>query len=100
MNEFISQQTAPFIAHGILAVFGAVVHALNAVKSGKSKTWADHLILGTVASFAGVMFGIAGIYWFGAGSYPALLVTGVGGYMGPQGMAYIQDYVLKLKPTK
>lgn len=100
MNELIPHHIAPFVAHGTLALFGAVVHALNAVKSGKSKNWADHLILGTIASFAGVMFSIAGSYWFGAGSYPALLLTGVGGYMGPQGMSYIQDYVLKMKPMK
>lgn len=98
MQETINEQSAPFIAHGFLAIFGAVVHALTAVRDGTSKTWADHLILVTIASFTGVMFGIAGIYWFGAGSYPALLVTGAGGYMGPQGWAYLQDYILKLRP--
>lgn len=100
MHDIITQQTAPFIAHGALAVFGAIVHSLNAVREGRSKTWTDHLILMTIASFTGVMFGIAGIYWFGAGSYPALLITGAGGYMGPQGWAYLQDYILKLKPSK
>ena len=100
MSELLSQQSTPFAMHGIIALFGAVVHALTAYRDGKSKSWVDHIMLSIIASFSGVMFGLAGIYWFGAGSYPALLITGVGGYIGPPGMSYLTDYVFKLLKAK
>lgn len=95
MHDVLAQEAAPYIAHGTLALFGAVVHALNAYREDKTKSIKDHLVLGTIASFTGVVFGLVGISMFGAASYPALILTALGGYVGPPGMTYMTTYILE-----
>ena len=85
----ITSQTTPYIAHGILALFGAFVHAAKAHREGKSKTFMDLCSLILMSSFSGVMFALMGLEWFGEGSYLALAMAGTGGFIGVEGMTLI-----------
>ena len=64
-----SSQVTPYIAHGALAIFGALVHATKSYREGKSKTAVDFLALTTMSSFSGVMFALIGLEAFGTVAY-------------------------------
>lgn len=82
-----------FVAHGFLAIFGAVVHAANAYRNGKSKTWADFFTLTIMASFSGVMFAIIGLHMFPEGGYMTMAMAGTGGFLGVEGMTVLADKI-------
>jgi hypothetical protein len=69
--------TSALAKHGLIALFGAVVHALNAHRQGKAKGFIEILIFTVIASFSGVMFGLVAVYFFGF-SYITLAITGAG----------------------
>lgn len=94
MQEALGQ-SAPFVAHGLLALFGAIVHASKSYRDGKSKTWIDHVLLLIMSSFSGVIFALLGLEWFGPNSYLSLAMAGTGGYLGVEGMTYIVSYFTK-----
>ncbi len=87
--EGATQVYAPYIAHGGIAFFGAIVHAAKAYRSDESKTWVDHILLTIMSSFSGVMFAIVGFHFFGVDSYISLAMAGTGGYVGVEGMTWI-----------
>lgn len=89
----IADQTTPYLAHGILAVFGAVVHASKSHRDGKSKTFIDFLTLTVMSSFSGVMFALIGFEVFGYESYLSLAMAGTGGFVGVEGMTFIITYL-------
>lgn len=87
MIEPISKST--IAAHGTIAIFGAVVHALKAHRDGKSKAWSDFPILLIMASFSGVMFGLIGINYLPQETYLTMVMAGSGGFLGVEGMSLI-----------
>jgi len=93
MHDLITQQAQPFIAHGLLAFFGAIVHASKAHREGKSKNFMDFLLLTIMSSFSGVMFALLGFEMFGYESYLSLAMAGTGGYVGVEGMTFIVTYL-------
>ena len=95
MHETITQQASPYIAHGILAIFGAFVHAAKAHRDGSSKNFIDFISLTLMSSFSGVMFALIGLEMFGEQSYLTLAMAGTGGFIGVEGMTYIIAYVTK-----
>lgn len=93
MHDLINQQAQPYIAHGLLAVFGAIVHASKAHREGQSKNILDFLLLTVMSSFSGVMFAILGLEIFGTSSYLTLAMAGTGGFVGVEGMTFIVSYL-------
>lgn len=93
MLDQISQQASPFIAHGILAFFGAIVHASKAYRDGKSKNALDFIALVVMSSFSGVMFALIGLEVFGNSSYLTMAMAGTGGFIGVEGMTFIVSYL-------
>ena len=91
----VAQQAQPFIAHGILAFFGAVVHASKAHRDGKSKNFLDFMLLTLMSSFSGVMFALLGFEMFGHDSYYSLAMAGTGGFVGVEGMTFVVSYLVK-----
>lgn len=89
----VSQQASPYIAHGILAVFGAAVHASKAHREGRSKTVLDFILLTLMSSFSGVMFALLGFEVFGYESYLSLAMAGTGGFVGVEGMTFVVSYL-------
>lgn len=81
--------------HGIAAVFGAFAHALNAHRSGNSKTWLDFLALFVISSFAGTMFFLLGFYVFGKDNYLTIVMGGSGGWLGIEGLSFLVSFVKK-----
>lgn len=81
------------IIHGILAFFGALVHALKAHRSGTTKSLVDFLALTVMSSFSGVMFAFLGLQMFPEHIYITLMLAGTGGFLGVEGMAIIIDNV-------
>lgn len=97
MHDPIS--TTQITYHGGLAFFGALVHASNAHRTGKSKTLLDFAILTLMSSFSGVMFAIFGLYLFPESTHISMAMAGTGGYLGVEGMTLIVER-LKLLITK
>lgn len=77
------------LKHGSIALFGAVVHALMAHRSGESKTFTDFLVLVCVSSFSGVMFALLALHFWGGAEYLTLCAAGTGGYVGVEGMSIL-----------
>lgn len=87
------QSLSPFIAHGVLAFFGAIVHASSAHRKGESKNFLDFITLVVMSSFSGVMFALIGMELFGMYSYLTMAMAGVGGFVGVEGMTLIVQYL-------
>lgn len=98
MHEPVS--TTSLLAHGSLAFFGAVVHALNAHRSGKSKTPADFIALTLMSSFSGVMFALIAFTLSPDNIYLTMAIAGTGGFLGIEGMALIVDRVRNFISSK
>lgn len=86
---------APVIYHGLLAVFGALVHALDAHRKGNSKSFIDFISLIIMSSFSGVMFALIGLNWFPESIYLTTAMAGTGGYIGVEGMAWVRAVIVK-----
>lgn len=94
MHESISHVT-PYVAHGVFAIFGAVVHAAKVYREGGTKNMIDFLALVLMSSFSGVMFALVGLSLFGETSYLTMALAGTGGFIGVEGMTYIIDYLTR-----
>lgn len=75
--------------HGSIALFGALVHALDSHRKGISKTFMDFCILLIMSSFSGVMFALIGVQFFPDQIYLTTAFAGTGGYLGVEGMGLI-----------
>lgn len=87
--------TGALAKHGIVAFFGAIVHALNAHRNGDAKNVVDIILLTIISSFSGVMFAFIGLHFFQEGSYLTLAFSGSGGFLGVEGMSIIIRFVKK-----
>lgn len=81
--------TSAVAKHGFIALFGALVHALNAHRKGGAKSLLDVCILTIISSFSGVMFSLIGLHFFGQESYLTLACAGAGGFLGVEGMGLV-----------
>jgi hypothetical protein len=91
----IAISTKAVALHGVAALFGAFAHALNAHRSGSSKTWLDFLSLFIISSFAGTMFFLLGFYMFGQDNYLTIVMGGSGGWLGIEGLSFLVSFVKK-----
>ena len=98
MNEPIS--TTALAVHGGLAMFGAIVHAAKAHRSGQSKTLTDFLTLTVMSSFSGAMFALIGLQFFPDQIYLTTAMAGTGGYLGVEGMSIIIERIKDLISKK
>lgn len=81
------------ITHGGLAVFWAVVHALNAHRQWKSKSFLDFIILVVMSSFTWVMFTLIALHLFPTATYLLFAMSGAGGYLGVEWMGMVVWYL-------
>lgn len=81
--------------HGSIAVFGAIVHASNAHRTGQSKGLLDFLLLTLMSSFSGVIFALAAVQAFD-NQYITLAIAGSGGFLGVEGLTILAG---KLRDT-
>lgn len=93
MHETIPISSTSITVHGVIAVFGAIVHALNASRNGKTKSITDIAVLTVISSFSGVMFALIGLHLFGESSYLTMAIAGSGGFLGVEGMGFIVKIV-------
>lgn len=91
----VDSQYAPIAAHGIVAFFGAIVHALEAQRTGRSKSATDFFALVVMSSFSGAIFALIGLQFLPEQVYLTAALAGTGGYLGIEGMAYIIDFLKK-----
>lgn len=82
--------------HGLVALFGAIVHASRAHRTGKSRGFGDFAILIVMSSFSGLMFGLTALHFFPNDQYLSLVITGTGGFLGVEGMTLIVNKVQQL----
>jgi len=85
--------STPFVTHGVLAVFGSLVHASRAYRAGETKSLIDFLALAFVSSFSGVMFALLGLHLFGESSYITMAMAGTGGFVGVEGMTWVVEFM-------
>ncbi len=78
-----------YLAHGLIALFGAIVHALEANRKGKTKSFLDFISLTIMSSFSGVIFGLVALQLIPEQSYFTAAIAGTGGYIGVEGMGLL-----------
>lgn len=93
MHEPVS--TTAIAAHGGIAIFGAITHALNAQRMGKTKSIKDVIVLMIMSSFTGVMFSLAGLHYFPHDIYISMAAAGTGGWIGVEGLAWMSEIIKK-----
>ena len=84
--------TSLVVKHGILAVFGGIVHALSAYRRGETKGWLDIIVLSIISSFTGVIFALIALYLY-PNTYLSFAIAGMGGFVGVEGMSWVQEFV-------
>lgn len=80
------------VKHGILAFFGAMVHAISAHRSGKSKGIMDFFLLTVMSSFSGVIFALIALQFFN-NEYLSLAAAGSGGFLGVEGLSVLASKI-------
>lgn len=85
--------TTQVVAHWWLAIFWAIVHALNAHRNGKSKTFLDFIILVIMSSFTWVMFTLIAFHLFPWATYLLFAMSGAGGYLGVEWMGMVVELI-------
>ena len=85
--------TSKILAHWLIALFWAVVHALGAHRSGKSKTFLDFIILIIMSSFTWVMFTFIAFHLFPSATYLLFAMSGTWGYLGVEWMSMVASYL-------
>lgn len=76
------------LIHGLMAVFGAIAHALRAHRDGRSKGVVDFVILTMMSSFSGVLFYLVSAQLFN-NDYMTLAMAGAGGFLGVEGLTFL-----------
>lgn len=84
-----SNEAAAFGKHAMIALFGALVHALMLYRDGKSKGPLDILLLTVISSFSGIIFALIAMYLWPNAEYATMAAAGSGGYLGTEGMSII-----------
>ena len=87
--------TAQYTAHGSIALFGAIVHALDANRKGHTKSFIDFMALTVMSSFSGVIFALLGLQFFPDQVYFSAALAGTGGYLGIEGMSIAIAFMQK-----
>tara|TARA_R110000851_G_scaffold96046_3_gene208439 strand:+ start:934 stop:1251 length:318 start_codon:yes stop_codon:yes gene_type:complete len=80
-----------------IVVFGAIVHATAQLKVARDNnrvfTGVDFLILSTIASFSGMIFGLAASVYF-TNIVMVALFAGVGAFLGMAGLNRLSNFLL------
>jgi hypothetical protein len=85
--------------HGVIAVFGGTVHALQKQREGMTKGIWDIIVLGAISSFSGIIFALVSMYLFES-EYITLAAAGSGGFLGVEGLAVIAKKIQDLIANK
>ena len=78
MSEPVSTfAVSAVVKHGLIASFGALAHAINAHRTGKTKGLLDFCLLTIMSSFSGVIFALIALHLFD-NQYITLAAAGSG----------------------
>ena len=80
--------TSAVAKHAAIACFGAVTHAINAHRMGKSKGLLDFILLTIMSSFSGVIFALVALHTT-ENQYLTLAAAGSGGFLGVEGLSIL-----------
>ncbi len=93
MSEPVSTFAVSAIAkHGLIAGFGALAHAINAHRTGKTKGLLDFCLLTIMSSFSGVIFALVALNLF-ENQYITLAAAGSGGFLGVEGLTVLSGKI-------
>lgn len=81
--------------HGMLALLGAIAHAMNAHRIGRSKTLMDFFLLVIISSFSGLLFSLLALQFFHS-EYLTLAAAGAGGYSGVEGLTVLTKKIREM----
>lgn len=76
------------LKHGILALFGAIAHAIHVHRNGKSKGFVDFILLSLMSSFSGIIFALIALQFL-HNEYLTLAAAGSGGFLGVEGLTIV-----------
>ncbi|RTL04140.1 hypothetical protein EKK58_11165 [Candidatus Dependentiae bacterium] len=92
--EMIEQGTAAFLGKvGMMALFAAVVHALNQYRTGGARSWKDIIILGIISFFFGFLTGLLTVATFGD-VYMLYGVIGIAGWLGVEVSSLLTKFIV------
>ena len=72
------------LIHGLIALFGGLANALSSNPHSLKALFANII----VSSFAGFLFGLLALHFFGDKEYITLTISGMGGYLGKEGLDF------------
>lgn len=84
--------TSALATHWVFAIFWALVHALSAHRTWKSKTIVDFISLTIMSSFTWIMFTLIWLYLFPSEPYIVYAMSGTGGYLWIEWMSIVVEY--------
>ena len=99
MDNYHTLQLQTILSHAFIAVFGGIVHALNAHRHGDTKGIGDIAVLAVISSFSGIIFALVCMYFFN-NAYITLAAAGSGGYLGTEGLSVVAKKVQQLITSK
>ena len=82
-----------YIILAMIAVFGAVTHTLVEQRAGRVKNFIDGLYLTIISGFASTMWLLIALNYFPHNILVIGFVTGMGGFMSLEGLAFIINYL-------
>ncbi len=91
----LDEANSPVAMHAIMAIFGALTHALSAHRAGKTKSPLDFITLTIMSSFTGVIFLLIATAYIPNETYLIGAIAGTGGWLGIEGMSMSVDYIQK-----
>lgn len=99
----IPPEVANFLTIAAVVFFGAVVHATSQLKvardAGKEFNKIDFIILVTIASFSGLVFGLAATLFF-QNDVMIILSSAIGAFLGMAGLNRLANVILEVLTTR
>lgn len=93
MIETIATFFSSMIAKiGAMATFGALAHAINAKREGRTRTFGDFILLWIMSSFFGVVLALIAASVFGEESLIVYGMAGTGGWLGSETTAFLRQW--------
>ena len=96
MSEPItSTALAKWIVVSVLAVLGGMAHTLTESRKGNVTSFKDGVMLMFISGFAGAMWGLLAVKFFGNDIITVAFASGMGGFMSIEGLVLIINTIKK-----
>lgn len=91
---------AKWVILAIWAILGGITHALVEKRKGGVKDLVDGVVLSLISGFAGLMWGLLAVHFYGDDIVIVAFASGLGGFMSLEGIAIGITYLKRKLLTK